>query len=167
MKIPLVHVCIVGAVLLGMFPCICAQQQLRHEVEPEGDERALTRARIVGNNGRGPFPLGLCQGDCDSDKECSGKLVCSQRNRGDSVPGCWLGSLIRTKNDVCVKDPDRDDDDDDDDADDDDIGGGQISSHFALKLYWEKGYFWQVRRNLYICLGSLSFFDYSLTMPFT
>ena len=35
-----------------------------------------------GNNGSpaSAFPLGLCEGDCDSDKECAGDLKCFQRS---------------------------------------------------------------------------------------
>jgi hypothetical protein len=34
------------------------------------------------------FPLGLCEGDCDDDSECGDGLVCFERNRFDSIPGC-------------------------------------------------------------------------------
>ena len=33
-------------------------------------------------------PLGLCQGDCDSDSDCGEGLLCWQRNDFDQVPGC-------------------------------------------------------------------------------
>jgi len=31
---------------------------------------------------------GLCEGDCDSDEDCSGDLVCYQRDAYEQVPGC-------------------------------------------------------------------------------
>lgn len=34
--------------------------------------------------------LGMCHGDCDSDDDCMGDLVCFQRSDGDAVPGCSL-----------------------------------------------------------------------------
>ena len=33
-------------------------------------------------------PLGLCQGDCDSDSDCGDGLVCWQRSGFATVPGC-------------------------------------------------------------------------------
>jgi len=47
------------------------------------------------------FPLGECQGDCDSDSECSPDLVCFQRSGTQSVPGC-KGSG-QSGSDYCVK----------------------------------------------------------------
>lgn len=34
------------------------------------------------------FPMNLCEGDCDEDADCTGNLVCFQRDDGDNVPGC-------------------------------------------------------------------------------
>eukprot|EP00581_Thalassiosira_minuscula_P031283 CAMPEP_0183763434 /NCGR_PEP_ID=MMETSP0739-20130205/9697_1 /TAXON_ID=385413 /ORGANISM="Thalassiosira miniscula, Strain CCMP1093" /LENGTH=513 /DNA_ID=CAMNT_0026001853 /DNA_START=121 /DNA_END=1662 /DNA_ORIENTATION=+ len=45
----------------------------------------------VGNNGGEVFPLGQCQGDCDSDKDCKGDLVCFDRDGATAnapVPHC-------------------------------------------------------------------------------
>ena len=44
----------------------------------------------AGNNGvpASAFPLKVCEGDCDSDGDCEGQLVCMPRNGGESVPGC-------------------------------------------------------------------------------
>lgn len=43
-----------------------------------------------GDNGQpaNAFPLGNCQGDCDSDEECAGSLRCFIRNEFENVPGC-------------------------------------------------------------------------------
>ena len=36
----------------------------------------------------GPFPLGLCEGGCDSDSDCGQGLYCFKRKEKDPVPGC-------------------------------------------------------------------------------
>lgn len=43
----------------------------------------------MGNNGypTGVFPLQRCQGDCDSDDDCAGNLVCFTRTL-EAVPSC-------------------------------------------------------------------------------
>ena len=43
-----------------------------------------------GDNGQpaSAFPLGNCQGDCDSDEECAGNLRCFERAEFEDVPGC-------------------------------------------------------------------------------
>lgn len=47
---------------------------------------------LVGNGGNpaSGFPLGICEGDCDSDIDCKGSLVCFQRGSAmnNIVPGC-------------------------------------------------------------------------------
>lgn len=45
---------------------------------------------IVGNDifTEGSYPLGICQGDCDSDSDCGDGLLCFNRNGFDQVPGC-------------------------------------------------------------------------------
>jgi len=48
------------------------------------------------------FPLPRCAGDCDSDGDCDGNLICFQRNRFDDVPGCNGGSAEATRTDYCV-----------------------------------------------------------------
>lgn len=48
-------------------------------------------------------PLGLCQGDCDSDIECQGSLICYQRDEGEEVPGCDGGQEDESRTDFCVK----------------------------------------------------------------
>eukprot|EP00980_Cylindrotheca_fusiformis_P005679 scaffold1184_cov132-Cylindrotheca_fusiformis.AAC.100 len=46
------------------------------------------------------FPLGLCEGDCDSDSHCQAGLVCFQRSENDPVPGCAGSDSSRT--DYCT-----------------------------------------------------------------
>jgi len=49
------------------------------------------------------FPLGYCEGDCDSDDHCRPGLVCHQRNDYEPVPGCSGGSEDGSSTDFCVK----------------------------------------------------------------
>jgi len=65
----------------------------------ENDEMPMLE--IVGQDGKGAFPLGLCQGDCDNDDECQEGLVCLERNPGDPVPGC-AGDNLDSTTDFCV-----------------------------------------------------------------
>lgn len=45
---------------------------------------------LRGDNGEpaSAFPLGNCQGDCDTDDECAGNLQCFDRAEFEDVPGC-------------------------------------------------------------------------------
>ena len=47
-------------------------------------------------------PCGKCQGDCDNDVDCIGKLVCYHRDEDDPPPpGCGGTPFIGDKNDYC------------------------------------------------------------------
>lgn len=49
---------------------------------------------------------GLCQGDCDSDRDCAGTLRCYQRNYElTAVPGCYGGELLYNREDFCYLPP--------------------------------------------------------------
>ncbi|KAL7450676.1 hypothetical protein ACHAWC_002556, partial [Mediolabrus comicus] len=50
---------------------------------------------LKGDNGRpaANFPLGLCEGDCDSDADCQPGLICQQRSGTEAIPGC-IGNPI-------------------------------------------------------------------------
>mmetsp|Transcript_25296 Transcript_25296/g.50648 ORF Transcript_25296/g.50648 Transcript_25296/m.50648 type:complete len:889 (+) Transcript_25296:36-2702(+) len=50
---------------------------------------------MKGNNGRpsSSFPLGLCEGDCDTDAECGPGLVCEYRDGDEPIPGC-IGDAV-------------------------------------------------------------------------
>lgn len=50
-------------------------------------------------------PLNQCQGDCDVDEHCKGRLICFQREGSESVPGCKGGNKDTTSTDYCI-DPD-------------------------------------------------------------
>ncbi|CAJ1961945.1 unnamed protein product [Cylindrotheca closterium] len=49
------------------------------------------------------FPLGLCEGECDTDFDCSDGLVCYQRNAYEQVPGCLGGEDDSSNSDFCIK----------------------------------------------------------------
>eukprot|EP00984_Skeletonema_dohrnii_P002504 scaffold869_cov75-Skeletonema_dohrnii-CCMP3373.AAC.3 len=45
---------------------------------------------LKGDNGSpsANFPLGLCEGDCDTDANCQPGLICKQRTGNEAVPNC-------------------------------------------------------------------------------
>jgi len=47
--------------------------------------------------------LGECEGDCDTDDDCAGALICYQRDPGWPVPGC--SGTSQSKTDFCVLHP--------------------------------------------------------------
>lgn len=50
-------------------------------------------------------PLGECQGDCDTDEECAGGLVCFKRSSETSlndIPGCSISGNFGKNVDICV-----------------------------------------------------------------
>jgi len=57
---------------------------------------------VLTHHGADPsaVPLALCEGDCDSDSDCMGNLVCFQRDGDVSVPGC-TGTAV-TSHDYCI-----------------------------------------------------------------
>ncbi len=48
------------------------------------------------------YPLDECQGDCDSDNECNGSLICFRREEGNdgTIPGC--NGIDTSKTDYCI-----------------------------------------------------------------
>jgi len=62
---------------------------------------------VLVDNGGTPaaiyLPLGLCEGDCDSNNDCSDGLTCFQRDAGDPVPGCVGGESVGVGTDFCIK----------------------------------------------------------------
>lgn len=67
----------------------------------------LPQLQIVGNDGSfSSFPLGLCQGECDTDEDCAEGLMCFQREPNESVPGCQDGGPgFGSRGDYCVTMP--------------------------------------------------------------
>ena len=77
-------------VLFDLLGCKGSMAQLRDSNAPR-QRRRLVDVSNQGNNGRptSAFPLGKCQGDCDTDNDCAGNLKCYQRSSGGTVPpGC-------------------------------------------------------------------------------
>lgn len=71
---------------------------------------AQPELKTCGNNGKWKldvdgcqYPLIECSGDCDTDKDCAGDLVCHQRNPYEAVPGCSGGEQGTGKTDYCVR----------------------------------------------------------------
>ena len=60
----------------------------------------------VGNDGGyfAPYPLGVCQGDCDTDADCAAGLYCHERFGpfDDRTPGCTGGDTLGLSFDVCA-----------------------------------------------------------------
>lgn len=56
---------------------------------------------VVGYGSSPDQVLKECEGDCDSDSDCQGSLVCFQRDAGQEVPGC--NGISLSKSDFCVK----------------------------------------------------------------
>ena len=82
----------------------------------------------IDNLGREPpTPLGLCEGDCDSDDDCNDDLICFQQGEYEHVSGCLGGTSDWTTGDYCIK-PNS---------------SPTSQSNFCLILYWEEGYYWQ------------------------
>jgi len=71
---------------------------------------------LVGNDGEfDTYPLGLCQGECDTDEDCAEGLYCFQRDAYEPVPGCGnkpTGAGFDTRADYCVQGPNPADDSD-------------------------------------------------------
>eukprot|EP00934_Nitzschia_sp_Nitz4_P004866 Nitzschia sp. Nitz4//scaffold45_size130396//72961//74076//NITZ4_003455-RA/size130396-exonerate_est2genome-gene-0.63-mRNA-1//1//CDS//3329552416//4856//frame0 len=89
------------------------------------------------------LPLGVCEGDCDSDSDCSGNLYCLQRgSNAGSVPGCSGSDASRT--DYCVA-PNSSPVSSPTPAPATPTASAptSITQNFFLKLYWEEGYYWQ------------------------
>ena len=105
--------------------------------------RKLQSVDVVGDNGSpsGAYPLSLCQGDCDTDDDCQGDLVCFLRDGGDAVPGCSGGESENAGADVCVN---RSGGGEDDEKEEDPVvvssSGGERG---YLKMHWESDYYWQ------------------------
>lgn len=77
--------------LLLVFALFDCRAQLRTKPITTRRRHLLVDVSIQGDNWipMSAFPLGKCQGDCDSSDQCEGKLVCYQRESGNSVPpGC-------------------------------------------------------------------------------
>ena len=67
------------------------------------DERQLAnKVQAFGANPVERYPLAHCQGDCDLDSHCRGRMICFQRTRYQPVPGCEGGRQDRSPSDYCI-----------------------------------------------------------------
>lgn len=48
-------------------------------VTSQVNERTLQEPTAVNLGNKGPYPLSLCEGDCDNNDHCEGDLVCHDR----------------------------------------------------------------------------------------
>ena len=97
------------------------------------------------NNNRGG--MGRCQGDCDRDSDCSGNLVCKQRDAYDPIPTGCRGNLS-WRTDYCVSPNSSSNNNNNGGSGNNNNNNGNSpttssSSSFRLKIYWEEGYDWQ------------------------
>ena len=89
-------------------------------------------------------PLGLCEGDCDSNNHCAGSLTCFQRNSYEAVPGCkGNGTPGRdyctdTSLPIYTNKPTQKPTQSPQGS-----GLGDPNYRFKLRLYWHPSYFWQ------------------------
>ena len=76
--------------------------------EKQDDNLRTMVTRGVNKPFRGGGKLNECEGDCDSNRDCNGNLICYQRdNKNDVPPGCYPGgSGDKRAWDYCV-DPDK------------------------------------------------------------
>ena len=68
-------------------------------ISPESLLPKLKFMNVECNNHYGDGNCKLCSGDCDTDDDCTGDLVCFQIDGGEEVPGCsWGANSAATKN---------------------------------------------------------------------
>ncbi|CAB9509455.1 expressed unknown protein [Seminavis robusta] len=121
-------------------PQVPATEENNADVPRDGT-KAFPKIQKIGNNifdhlGSDKYPLGLCSGDCDSNSDCRGSLVCFERGRNQPVFGCSGGSRDSSQQDYCIsKDSVL--------APSDRPALPYTSRNFRLKLYWEQSYRWQ------------------------
>ncbi|CAJ1905157.1 unnamed protein product [Cylindrotheca closterium] len=98
----------------------------------EEDDATKPFLEIVGDNQWPPevFPLSMCQGDCDGDKDCKGDLQCMPRDDFEPVPGCQ-GAGEKAKDYCADPKPPRP------------WSGWDAFYKFKLRLFYDPLYFWQ------------------------
>ena len=76
---------------------------------PLPTQREQLKIMGCGNNGDWKtkdgcaYPLLECTGDCDTNNDCAGDLICHQREPYEAVPGCSGGEQHDSKTDFCVR----------------------------------------------------------------
>lgn len=119
-------------------------------IQDNQELRRLDRPLKKVNSNPGAKSLQKCQGDCGSDNDCAGNLICYQASSRGSVPGC-AGTSDGT--DYCVdpnesggggSNPSPPSGGGSDGGSDGGSGGGSSTGgSFQIKMYWEQGYKWQ------------------------
>lgn len=95
-------VAVLGAVaLLSLSPM---QQSASSTRSSNLVRRYLQSLTFAGDNGSpsSVFPLGMCEGDCDSDADCENGLYCFQRSGTEAVPGCGGDTRAHSGKDFCT-----------------------------------------------------------------
>jgi hypothetical protein len=95
--------------------------------------------KMEGDNGDPVFPVGNCDGDCDSDDDCLDGLKCFQRDGNEEVPGCVGDQEAFYGKDFCYN-PNSNG------GEYNDEGEGETrhhGDHFRIKMWWQQGYMWQ------------------------
>jgi hypothetical protein len=112
----------------------------------------------VFNNGApwSVYPLQRCQGDCDNNKDCAGDLICFQRGPGMAVPGCK--GIDMNPYDYCIDTPSTTGTANATSSSNTasvaasnatssnskaSLNATGTSKGVGLKIYWQKGYYWQ------------------------
>ena len=78
---PLASIKLVSGVLYALY----VKEQRKFLNAQVRVKQAMT---ILVYKGNGKTNLGLCEGDCDEDADCTTGFYCFRRNRFKSVPGC-------------------------------------------------------------------------------
>lgn len=89
------------AVTMAPVPAPTGPQQPVGGSASLGDQGNLPMLTTVGDDSG--LPLGLCEGDCDTDDDCLDNLVCFQRDMLEPVPGC--SGQGRISYDYCIMGP--------------------------------------------------------------
>lgn len=88
---------------MSAFPSIVPSMSSFPSSEPSIE---MDSVRFISWNVRSDQPLlGHCEGDCDSDKDCIGDLVCFNRYFGGEIPGCLTNGGTKVEeliSDICV-----------------------------------------------------------------
>lgn len=135
---------------------------------PQAPTKAPTggSSKLVGYGGTPPsssFPLQRCEGDCDLDSDCADGLVCFQRGPGIPVPGCLDGDKEMSRTDFCIADPSSRQMPSILDTSPTGppslarntvapttpahVAPSKVLQNKQIRLYWEKGYFWQEEKK--------------------
>jgi len=114
--------------------------------EPVNKVNEITKEKWDGSSSHVHYPLGLCEGECDKDRDCEGDLICYQRGSGHAVPGC--SGVPGSRSDFCI-DPQALIDAIPFDFTNIDTTTQYegMSKPSRLRLFWHEIYYWQETRD--------------------